>query len=257
MVYRVSRKTFAPSENCRLRLTPLEDFPPAASRHAGKCECTRRFSPAQGKNGRILLLGVKIHLAVGSLANGLAKKDAGGTQDVKHFLWGAFLLLFAAGANAQSKADEEAVRKLPQAFCEAWAMHDGHELAKIMADDVDFVTVATTYLHGRTDFEKFHTPLLSWRFKDSTNTPLQTTMRFLRPDMAVVHWSWRIEHDRSMDGSMRSEPRYGMMTMVAEKRNDAWLVVVAQNTNAVLGVPPELQDIKTPIAIPGTSDKPQ
>jgi len=25
----------------------------------------------------------------------------------------------------------------------------------------------------------------------------------------------------------------------------------------VLGVPPELQDIKTPIPIPGTSDKPQ
>src|SRR5690242_16187231 len=86
MVYRVSRKTFAPSENCRLRLTPLEDFPPAASRHAGKCECTRRFSPAQGKNGRILLLGVKIHLAFGSLANGLAKKDAGGTQDETLFV---------------------------------------------------------------------------------------------------------------------------------------------------------------------------
>lgn len=32
---------------------------------------------------------------------------------------------------------------------------------------------------------------------------------------------------------MRSEPRFGMMTMVAEKRNGTWLVVVAQNTNAV------------------------
>jgi len=44
-----------------------------------------------------------------------------------------------------------------------------------------------------------------------------------------------------------------MMTLVAEKRSGDWLVIVGQNTNAILGVPPELQDIKTPIAIPGTS----
>jgi len=176
---------------------------------------------------------------------------------MKHFSWGILLFLFATGANAQSKADEEAVRKLPQAFCEAWAKHDGHELAKIMADDVDFVTVATTYLHGRADFEKFHTRLLSGRFKEANLTSLQTTARFLRPDMAVVHWSWKIEGDRNMDGSARQQPRYGMMTMVAEKRDGSWLVVVAQNTNAMLGVPSELQDIKTPIPIPGTGEKPQ
>ena len=169
---------------------------------------------------------------------------------MKHFSWGILLFLFATGANAQSKADEEAVRKLPQAFCGAWAKHDGHELAKIMADDVDFVTVATTYLHGRSDFERFHSRLLSGRFKDSTNTVLQTTVRLLHHGMAVVHWSWKIEGDRNMDGTVRQQPRFGMMTMVVERRKGTWLVVVAQNTNAVLGVPPELQGIQTPIPIP-------
>ena len=172
------------------------------------------------------------------------------------------LLLFLAFAaappvRAQSKSDQDAVRNLPQAFCGAWAKHDGHELAKLMAEDVDFVTVATTYLHGRADFEKFHTRLLSGRFKDSTNTPLETTVRFLHPDLAVVHWSWKIEGDKAMDGTARREPRFGMMTMVAEKRSGTWLVVVAQNTNAVLGVPPELAGIQTPIPIPGSSPTPQ
>jgi len=124
-----------------------------------------------------------------------------------------------------------------------------------MADDVDFVTVATTYLHGRSDSEKFHGRLLSGRFKDASITPLQTTVPFLRPDMAVVHWSWKIEGDRNPDGTPR-QPRYGMMTLVSEKRGGNWLVVVGQNTNAILGIPPELQDIKTPIAIPGTSPEP-
>ena len=136
-----------------------------------------------------------------------------------------------------------------------------------MADDVDFVTVATTYLHGRAamnspvrhemraDFEKFHVRLLAGRFKRSSITPLETTVRFLRPDMAVAHWSWRIEGDRNIDGTMR-QPRDGMVTMVAEKRHGSWLVVVAQNTNAVLGIPPELQDIHTPIPIPGAGEQP-
>lgn len=162
--------------------------------------------------------------------------------------------LVSASLNAQTKADEEAVRKLPQTHCDAWNRHDGHELAKIMADDVDFVTVATVYLHGRADYEKFHVRLLSGRFKDSTFTPLETTVRFLRPDMAVVHWSWKMSGDKDFDGTPRS-PRFGMMTMVVEKRGGVWQVVVAQNTNALLGTPPELQDIKTPIAIPGTEVK--
>ena len=163
-----------------------------------------------------------------------------------------FLLASTSHALAQSKADEEAVSKLPQEFCDAWAKHDGHALAKIMAEDVDFVTVATTYLHGRTDFETFHVRLLSGRFKDSTISVLKTTTRFLRPDMAVVHWSWRIEGDKNADGTPR-QPRYGMMTLVAEKKVGNWQVIVGQNTNAILGVPPELQGIKTPIAIPGTA----
>jgi|SRR5579859_1126420 len=172
-----------------------------------------------------------------------------------NFLLRTLLLIFLVSTSdvlAQSKADEEAVRKLPKDFCDAWAKHDGHALAKIMADEVDFVTVATTYLHGRADFELFHVRLLSGRFKDAIITPLETTTRFLRPDMAVVHWSWKIEGDKNPDGTAR-QPRYGMMTLVAEKEHGNWLVSVGQNTNAILGIPPELQGIKTPIAIPGTA----
>jgi uncharacterized protein (TIGR02246 family) len=171
------------------------------------------------------------------------------------FLWTVLLatiLGLSASASAQSSADEQAIRALPQSFCAAWAKHDGHALAGIMADDVDFVTVATTYLHGREDFEKFHVRLLSGRFKDSTITPIDITDRFLRPDFGVVHWSWKIEGDKNPDGTAR-QPRYGMMVLVAEKRHGTWQVVVAQNTNAILGIPPELEGIKTPIAIPGTA----
>ena len=163
----------------------------------------------------------------------------------------AFLLFVAAAApvGAQTKADDEAVRKLPDTFRDAWATHDGHELAKMMADDVDFVTVGATWLHGKPDFEKYHVRLLAGRFKQSTITPLRTEVRFLRPDIAVVHWSWTIAGDKNPDGTAR-QPRFGMMTMIAEKRNAAWLVVVSTNDNSIPGAAPEFEGITTPIPIP-------
>jgi uncharacterized protein (TIGR02246 family) len=153
--------------------------------------------------------------------------------------------------HAQTSKDEKAVRELPQAFSSAWAKHDGHSLAKIMAEDVDFVTVGATWFGGRADFEKYHARLLDGRFRESTLTLLETAVRFIRPELAVVHWSWRIQGDKSADGSARP-PRFGLMTMFAEKRKGTWLVAAAQNTNSGPAPPPEMQDIKSPISVPPT-----
>jgi hypothetical protein len=79
------------------------------------------------------------------------------------------------------------------------------------------VTVGAMWLHGRQDFEQYHVRLLNGRFNQSTMTSLQTAVRFMRPDLAIVHWSWRIAGDRNVDGTSR-QARYGMMTVVVETR---------------------------------------
>jgi uncharacterized protein (TIGR02246 family) len=150
---------------------------------------------------------------------------------------------------AQNKADEAAVRHVPQAFAAAWANHDGHQLSLIMAEDVDFVNVGGDWLHGRLDFERYHSRLLSGRFKESTLTSRETVVHFLRPDLALLHWSWALTGDRNEDLSAR-EPRMGIFTMVVEKRGGEWLVVAAQNTNWIPGPNPELDGISPPIAFP-------
>ncbi len=165
------------------------------------------------------------------------------------------ILAVSCSLFGQTKNDEEAVRTLPRAFCDAWAKHDGHELAKIMAADVDFVTVGATWLHGSSDFEKYHSRLLSGRFKEASNTLITTEVRFLRPDLALVHWSWTIEGDKNFDGTPRPK-RYGMMLMVAEKRQGHWLVIAAQNTNHMPGTSPEMQGINSPITFPDTKEQP-
>ena len=171
--------------------------------------------------------------------------DSAKGETMRNLAGGLALLLLAASSPlvARAQTDDEAVRKLPQAFCDAWAKHDGHQLAIIMADDVDFANVGANWLHGRSDFEKYHSRLLGGRFKEATLTLLQTEVRFLQPDMAVVHWSWKIAGDKNFDGTPRPQ-RFGLMTMVAQRRNRVWQVVVAQNTNAMPGTPPEIQALK-------------
>jgi uncharacterized protein (TIGR02246 family) len=158
-------------------------------------------------------------------------------------------------ANAQNRSDEAAVRNIPQLFAAAWAKHDGHELAKIMSEDVDFVNVGGDWLHGRKDFELYHSRLLSGRFKESRFVPLETFVRFLRPDLAVLHWSWKVEGDKNEDGTPR-KPRFGLFTMIVEKKNGGWLVVEAQNTNQIPGPNPELNGITPPIVFPEVENKP-
>jgi uncharacterized protein (TIGR02246 family) len=175
---------------------------------------------------------------------------------LKTFAVAALALSFGARSTAlaQAKSDEAAVRNVPQAFCDAWNRHDGHALAQVMADDVDFVTVGAMWLHSRQDFEKYHARLLNGRFNQSTITMLQTAVRFLRPDVAIVHWSWSIAGDRNADGTARQR-RYGMMTMVVEKRSDNWLVVSSQNDNADPWTPAEGQMPHLAMPIPGPSQE--
>jgi uncharacterized protein (TIGR02246 family) len=172
---------------------------------------------------------------------------------------GGFLLLMlglaTSGPVSQPRGDEEALRQLPQSFARAWAKHDAHEMAKLMADDIDFVTVGATWLHGRQDFETYHMRVLTGRFKDATFTPLDMAVRFLRRDLAAVHFNWTVQGDREADGKPRPQ-RYGMMVMVAEKRAGKWLVSLAQNTNYMPGAPPELGEIKTPLPRPDGNQKP-
>ncbi len=80
---------------------------------------------------------------------------------------------------------------------------------------------------------------------------LESAVSFLRPDLAVLHWIWRINGDGE-ENPTTHEPRQGIFTMIVEKRGGAWLVAVAQNTNQMTGPNPELEGIKPPIVFPAS-----
>jgi uncharacterized protein (TIGR02246 family) len=145
-------------------------------------------------------------------------------------------------------SDEQLLRELPKIFSTAVNNNDAYGLAEIMADDVDYVNVAAAFLHSRGDVEKHHVALFTGIMSSSIFEPLQVSVRFLHPDIAIVHWSWTASGDQNNDGTLRSR-RYGIMTMVAERQTEGWKVVAVQNTNSVPGAGPAA-GIVSPMPIP-------
>jgi uncharacterized protein (TIGR02246 family) len=139
--------------------------------------------------------------------------------------------------NSVENSDEKLLRELPKIFCTAVNNNDAYGLAEIMADDVDYVNVAAALLHGREDVEKHHVALFKGIMSNSIFDPLQVSVRFLRFDIALVHWSWTASGDKDHGGAPRPR-RYGIMTMVAERRAEGWKVVAVQNTNSIPGSGP-------------------
>ena len=136
--------------------------------------------------------------------------------------------------------------ELAAAFCLAWEQHDAKQLGRLFLPDADFVNVGALWIHGA-DVETFHSRLFKGRFRNSKLEPLNLKVRYLRPDVAIVRWSWRIEVALA-DGS--SVPaRFGLMTMIAEKKGPHWLISNAQNTNSGPATP-EAEGLKLPLEVP-------
>lgn len=163
----------------------------------------------------------------------------------------AGIILLPLAARGQDRVADPSA--LPEAFSNAWARGDGQALGAIMSEDVDFVTVGGAWLHGREDFSLYHERLLQGRFSGSVIEPLEVRIRSIRPDLVFVRWSWRMTGDRNADGSARP-PRFGLMSMLAEKKGDGWEVVGAQNTNAGPGTAPEIEGLEFPIRLPPNRD---
>jgi hypothetical protein len=55
-----------------------------------------------------------------------------------------------------------------------------------VSDDVDFVNVGGDWMHGKPDFELYHTRLLAGPFKHSTLEVLDAAARFIRPNLLMA-----------------------------------------------------------------------
>lgn len=127
-------------------------------------------------------------------------------------------------AQNSPNVDEVAIRQNVKQLETGWNTKSGAVFAKPFAEDADYVVVNGMYLKGRTAIEAAHQRIFDTIFKDTTVALKVKQIRFLRPDVAVVH----VEGHR--DGPTRELVQDALVTLVMTKENGAWTVAAFQNT---------------------------
>jgi uncharacterized protein (TIGR02246 family) len=142
----------------------------------------------------------------------------------------ALVSVGTATSNAQtpqnSSADEAAIRQVVRQVQDGWNAHDGKAYAAQFAPDADFVNVRGERAEGREAIEKGHTAIFSTIYRDSRNVATVKSVRFLRPDVAIVRAEWNLEFRAG--GETRKG--HAMNTMVMTKDSGRWSITAFQNT---------------------------
>jgi uncharacterized protein (TIGR02246 family) len=154
------------------------------------------------------------------------------------------LLLFPAVLAAQqgSAADEKAIREIEARWEAAWNRHDVPAMVRDFAPDVDVVNLSGAWMKGRDRFAASLTEMHQGRVKESVWKMDEIDVKFLTPEIAVVHAYWNARGERNPDGSPLPLRR-GLYTRVEVKRGGQWVIVASHATEVVppspaAGAPP-------------------
>jgi len=130
---------------------------------------------------------------------------------------------------------EQAARTIAAEWEAAWNAHDMARMARLLTDDVDWVTVAAGHLKGRLEVERVHAALHETQFQASVWSNHELEVHAVKADVSLVHLRWSVRGDLDPDGSPRP-PRNGIFSWLLVEQQSAWRIRAAQGTNAV--VPP-------------------
>lgn len=126
-----------------------------------------------------------------------------------------------------SAADEAAIRENVRLMEAGWNTKQAALFGKPFAEDADYVVVNGRYLQGREVIEKAHQQIFTTVFKDTTIRLTVKQIRFLRPDVAVVHVSGH------RDGPEKEFIADALMTLVMTRDKQGWRIAAFQNTQVV------------------------
>ena len=130
-----------------------------------------------------------------------------------------------AQTNSTKAEDEKAIRANLEQMVKGWNMKSGEEFAKPFAEDSDYVIVNGTHIKGRAANAKGHQQIFDTIYKDVDVAGTVEQIRFLRPDVALVHAL--AERFPKTD---KNQTTKGRITLVMVKNNGKWEIAAFQNT---------------------------
>lgn len=138
--------------------------------------------------------------------------------------------------NAQTPAHKAAVQTLVTNFARSFNAHDAKAFAMAFAQDADFTNWLGMSAQGRGEIEEFHVSVLTVMYKNGAINVTNSTIRFIRPDVAVVDVRSEVTGGLTPDG--KSVPLMKFMTnwTVAKETDGNWLIKVMHNARLPEGM---------------------
>ena len=136
------------------------------------------------------------------------------------------LLVLSATVRGQNNhaADEAVIRDAVKQLETGWNSKSGAVFAKPFAEDADYVIINGNYIKGRAVIESAHQRIFDTIFKDTQIKLVVEQVRFLRPDVAVVH----VKGYR--DAPSQELRQHARLTLFMTKEKQGWTIAAFQNT---------------------------
>ena len=132
--------------------------------------------------------------------------------------------------------------EIPALFVEAWMNRDADFLASLFAEDAEFVNVVGLWWHNQEDIRKAHSYGFDKIFGDSNLRLMETSVKNLTDDIAVVHARMRLKNQTPSKNDEPTSIRQNMFSFVVKKLTDKWICESAHNTDIIPGTDTNLVD---------------
>jgi uncharacterized protein (TIGR02246 family) len=133
--------------------------------------------------------------------------------------------LTLAIAQGSSAADEAAIKGIVKVLEEGWNAGDSGKFASPFSANADYVIVDGKHIRTRPVIDFGHKQIFNTVYKGSINKSEIKQIRFLRPDVAVVHVEWMLKHGDKLEKTNRA-----MNSLVVIKEAGKWEITAFHNT---------------------------
>jgi uncharacterized protein (TIGR02246 family) len=129
-------------------------------------------------------------------------------------------------ADDEHRADKDAIRELIDRQIRCWAAGDAQGYASVFASDADYITFLGSHYKGRAAIAASYGPLFNKVLKGSRLDLQITQLRFLTPDVAIIHAKGAVLKRKRRRG--RRSIRVN--TTIAVRTDGRWQLAASQNT---------------------------
>lgn len=146
-------------------------------------------------------------------------------------------LAAASAQSADTRADEEAIKALMRQTTDAFNRHDAKAWAQFCTPDAQLVTVRGEAMNGVAEIEKGLAGIFATRGRQARLRTLEVAVRFIRPDVALVHLTNEMSGVASADG--REQPAHRELSIrVVVRERGTWRITAFHNTITQSQTPP-------------------